>query len=265
VPNLSWLAKSYALVYPPIARLRGGLGVIQGLMLGLMRVPDFHCLDQINVDASEKWGSLDHNQRGLHPWERHVLERFFGGVRRIGLTSVGGGREVIALEQAGYEVEAYECNPILVDCANRNLQQLGLMTRVKWVERDLAPRFVRPVDAVIVGWGAYTMTLGSARRVDFLRAISTQLVQDAPLLLSYASLSNSATQRLDERIHRIASAIRWLTGGPALEPGDTLDHNARHRFTTAEIRQELEQAGFEMAFCSNDGFSHAVGLRSCSL
>jgi len=262
---LSRLAKSYAVVYPAIARLRGGFGLVQGLALGLMRVPDFHALDQTNVDHSEKWGGLEHNLRGLHSWEREALDRYFGGVVRIAITSVGGGREAIALEQAGYEVEACECNPVLVDCANRNLEKLGLRSRVEWVERDEAPRLVRTAEAVIVGWGAYTLISGRDRRIAYLNALASQMREGAPLLISYALRQPGRGGKLDERINRIASTIRRLTDRDPLETGDTLDGNVRHRFTEAEVHNELKQAGFDGVHFGTEGFPHAVGLRKCSL
>jgi len=227
-----------------------------------MDASHFHALDRLNVAGSDKWGSLEHNTRGLHDWERHAIQRHFHGASTIAVTSVGGGREAFALERMGYRVRSFECNCDLVASANRNAAALGLQTVTSEMERDRAPTLGDDVHGVIVGWGAYMLVAGRERRIAFLRALGEQLAAGAPVLVSYFLRRAGRDGALDARIGRIASGVRRLRRRPLPEPGDTLDGNFRHRFTHAEARAEIEQAGFRVVHWADDGYPHMVGVRT---
>lgn len=253
------LVKTYFKAYPWLARLPINTGLVSGFALGLFDREDFHYLDELNAGRTGKWASESHNLRGLLSWEEKALKAWFPSGGRLLITAVGGGREVLALEPMGYDLQAFECNPELVEAANRHLRTHGLASRVETCSRDRAPSTTGHFDGVIVGWGSYTLIMGRDARINFLRALREHLVEGAPLLLSYFKLEGSS--RLGDRIQRaIASRLRRLRGAPALEKNDVMDWNYRHRFPDAEIRAELAEAGFETAYISDDAYAHAVGI-----
>ena len=138
-PTMNPLVSAYFKLYPWLARSPLRTGLFTGLALGLFNREDFHYLDELNAGRTGKWASESHNLRALFGWEREAIERFFPESGRILLTAAGGGREVLALEPMGYEIEASECNPDLVAAANRHLEKHGMKTRVENCPRDTAP------------------------------------------------------------------------------------------------------------------------------
>ena len=170
----------------------------------------------------------------------------------------------MALEPLGYELQAFECNPDLVEAANRHLLKQGLKSRVGTCLRDKAPRATGNFDGVIVGWGSYTLVMQRETRVAFLRALAERMSEGSPLLLSYFKLERPPG-RAETMQHKIASWIRLLRGASPLEANDVMDWNYRHRFQDEEIEAELGAAGFSIAHISDKGYPHAVGIRSVAL
>jgi hypothetical protein len=254
------LVQTYFKLYPWLARTPIRTGLITGLALGLFSREDFHYLDELNAGRTGKWASERQNLRGLLTWEQKALQAWFPATGRLLITAVGGGREALALESLGYDLQAFECNPMLVDAANRHLKNQGLKTRVEACGRDEAPRATGSFDGAIVGWGSYTLIMQSESRINFLQAIGERLPEGAPLLLSYFKLE-PPRDRADRLQNALASWIRRLRRAPALEENDVMDWNYRHRFSDDQIRSELAEAGFETAHISDDGYPHAVGIR----
>ena len=59
---------------------------------------------------------------------------------------------------------------------------------------------------------------------------------------------------------RIARAIRFVRRGEPVEDGDSISGSFDHCFVEHEIRDELKDGGFELAFYSEEDYGHAVGL-----
>lgn len=258
--NSKPLVQAYFKAYPWLAKLPIKTGLITGIALGLFNREDFHYLDELNAGRTGKWASESHNLRGLLDWEERALEAWFPSKGRLLLTAAGGGREALALEPRGYEVSASECNPDLVEAANRHLKKHGLETRINHCPRDESPKLAGKFDGAIVGWGSYTLIAPRDRRVRLLMDLAAHLPEDGPLLLSYFKMEGAPG--LVDRVQRTtANIIRHLRRKAPVDAGDVMDWNFRHRFTAEEIRDELSEAGLDPVMVSDDGYPHAIGIK----
>ena len=60
----------------------------------------------------------------------------------------------------------------------------------------------------------------------------------------------------------VGNLLRWMLRRPPLEVGDCLAPNYVHCFTEDQLRSELCQAGFELAFYGTKSYGHAVAIAS---
>lgn len=201
-----------------------------------------------------------YTRRGLHDWEAEALERHFPSSGRIVVTGAGGGREVLALLEAGYDAIGYEPNNALVDAGNRTLVGLGHgkdrlrpMGRTTWPETG-------PCDAVIVGWGSLMSVPGRIVRVGFLKGAAGSMAPGGPLLVS--GWHRGDDERADRVVASVGSAVRRVLGRPPVELGDRLADSFVHRFTVPEIEGELRAAGLEPVESAAEPYVWAVGRRT---
>lgn len=254
------IVRIYFKLYPWLTKSPIKTGLVTGFALGLFEREDFHDLDELNAGRTGKWASANHNLRGLLPWEEKALNAHFPSQGRLLITAVGGGREVLALEPIGYELEAFECNPQLAEAANQHLESRGFRSRVATCPRDIAPETNGIFDGIIVGWGSYTLVMGRSTRIAFLKALADLIPGGAPVLLSY--FKRERPLELADKIQcKIASWVRSIRGAPQLEVNDVMDWNFRHRFEDKEIESELTAAGFQAVHISDEDYPHAVGIR----
>jgi len=230
-----------------------------GLFLGVLPRRRVWALDDHYYRSEPRYRDPDHNLGGLADWERYAVERYFSGCRRLAVTAAGGGREVLALTEMGFEVVAEECNPALVGLANRLLAEAGIDAEVRLGPRDACGLVGESlVDGVIVGWGAYTHIQGRATRRDYLRQLRGLVRDRGPILLSF--FHRPARAPMMAIVRAVAAPVRAvLGGGGSVELGDVLDPHFQHYFNEAELAGELRSAGFELVEYSPDGYAHAVG------
>src|SRR5690606_10192748 len=120
-------------------------------------------VDDVLYRSEGSYRSDGHNRAGLFEWEEIALRQYFGSARRLLLIAAGGGREAIALAKRGYEVEAYECNPALVETAARvisSIPEVGSL-RVLPLPKGAPPPPGPRCDGCVVGWSAYMLIPGS--------------------------------------------------------------------------------------------------------
>ncbi len=245
-------------------RIESGLDLVMalytGFWLGVLDREDLYRVDQQYYDAERMYRRPEYNLKGLWNWESRAIATHFADCRNLLVASAGGGREMIALLKLDYEVEGFECNPSLVEFGNRLLEDGGYATRIRYIPPDECPPAEAPYQGAVVGWGAYMHIAGRERRIRFARDLRAQLVQGAPLLLSF--YGRSPSNRAFHAQARVANLIRFLRRKERLEVGDTLSPNFCHSFVRDEIADELREAGFELVEFSTEEYCHAVA-RAC--
>ena len=216
-----------------------------GLWLGVLDHHDLHAVDAAHYANAARYLDEEHNRSGLMPWEREAFSGHFPSSGAVLVLAAGAGREMLALLDLGYDVVGYEPHPLLVSTGETLLAGRASLHASARDEAPAAPPGGRPFDAVVVGWSAYTLVIGSARRRALLRQLRTLVRDDAPVLLSFFTRTPDDTR--SRLVAGTAGAVRRLRGRPPVELGDDLLPNAVHRFTRAEVAAELAAAGFVLA------------------
>jgi 2-polyprenyl-3-methyl-5-hydroxy-6-metoxy-1,4-benzoquinol methylase len=194
--------------------------------------------------------------QGLQGWEVDAICKHFPSKGRILLAAAGGGRESRALEAMGYEVASFDPSDRLV---NRFRELTNDGRKIVRSTPTAVPRFKEEFDAAIVGWGGYTHIPERTRRVVFLRALTAQMKQNAPLLLSFflrhespwRSKTCATAANLIRRVRRLE---------PVVEPGDTMTDKFEHHFLREEVVAELTAGGLKLAEFRPAPFPHAIGV-----
>lgn len=237
--------------------LRTLRGAFDGIWLTVLSRERLARIDENYYDNAEQYTAEAYNRGGLSGWEQAAVEQHFGGVRRIVVTSAGGGREVLALAKAGYDVAGYEPHEALARFGATLLAGDGVDATVSRCERDVWPSAAGQADGVVVGWGGYMLIVGRALRVSFLRDAARSLPVGAPLLVSFFFV-----ERQDARLRTaawIAGPLRRLLRREPVTVGDALMPMLVHYFTREDIEAELTDGGFEMVDFGFEEYGWAVG------
>jgi len=239
-------------------RLIGGLNAgFDGFWLGALDGAALDAIDQSYYDDAAEYVDDDYNLRGFERWEADAVARYFPEGGRIAVTSAGGGREVLALIDRGFDAIGYEPNAKLCHAGADLLERRGAGPgRLRPVERDEFPSGTGPLDGVIVGWGGYMLIPGRARRIRFLRDARASLEPGAPLLVSF--FDRDLGEGYFAVVAKVANNVRRARRREPVEVGDTLRPNYAHHFTRQEIADELRAGGFEMAYHERRPYPHAV-------
>jgi hypothetical protein len=179
-------------VYRKIDRLRSRL---------VLRYASDSVLDRYNELA---YGSSDEYRPEsrafrayLFPWEEEVLDRFFPlPPARVLVGGAGGGREVFALTERGYEVVAFEPSVPLVEAMleaagdgspvevyRGSYEELDALRPADSDEPAVRLGTLGPFDAAIVGWGSFSHLRHHVERVATLRAFAD--VTNGPIVVSF--------------------------------------------------------------------------------
>lgn len=254
-----WRAEIFCVIDCWVGRLLKALQTIhQGFWLGLMDRKALHHLAKLQYAVWTKYQDHDYNLSGLLSWEEAALDRYFSECRSVLLGAAGGGREIIALSQRGIQVDAFECNNILVESCRRLLAAEGISAKVIVSLPDQVPEDFGTYDGLIIGWGGYIHIAGRETRVRFLKQLHHHVFTSGPILLSFFTRNPESRQL--RWIFTIARIIRYLRRArERVEPGDNLSGTFDHHFTREEIQSELEDAGFHLVYYSETPYGHAVG------
>jgi len=229
-----------------------------GIWLGLLGRETLLGIDNTYYSTTNKYSDRTYNRSGLRPWETAMVERFFKNCKVLLVVGAGGGREILALKQLSYEVHGVECNPELVRAANTLLEEEGLLPTVQYSPPDSCPSDHVKYDGLIVGWGAYMLIQGRAKRIALLRSMRAQVHTGAPLLLSFFFRSTAAKRFIITMA--VGNALRRLQGREKLELGDALEPEFVHYMTQEEVTAEMQEGGFAIEYYSENQYGHAVGI-----
>lgn len=241
------------------AALRALRGLFEGIWLGVLSREQISRIDEVYYDRATMYMTESYNRIGLWSWEQAAIDAHFDRVRKIVITSAGGGREVVALAKAGYEVVGFEPHVDLVRFGNQLLAADGLTAEIRLSERDRWPATDVDADGVIVGWGGYMLIAGRHHRVAFLREAAKRLPVHAPLLLSF--FPRKGENMRFRLVMLVANLLRRLLRRDTVAFGDALAPNLVHFFTRTEVAAEMSEAGFELVDFGTgaDGYGCAVG------
>ncbi len=246
-------------------RIARGIGaVFDGLWLGLLDGEQLHALDERFYDeriehidgAAQRYDDDAYNARGLFDWEEAAVRNHFAAGARVVVTGAGGGREVLALLDQGFDAVGYEPNQRFATAGTDFLSRRGHQDRLRLSARDVFPGEIESCDCVVVGWGSYMLIAGRARRVAFLRAARQRLSEGDPILLSF--FAHSARPRYFTVVAAVANAVRSVRRREAVELGDAIAGNFLHYFTRTEIEAELEAGGFSLVEFQLSPYGHAI-------
>src|SRR5712692_3024321 len=228
-----------------------------GFWLGFLDRDQINAVVSQRYDETELYRTAAHNLYGFFPSETEIMRDHFNGCRSVVVAAAGGGREMIALAQAGIRVDGFECNPGLVEKCKEFLAQAGVSARILHALPDQVPSGLQQYDGAIVGFGALAHIVGRTKRLNFLRDLKSHLHPRAPLLLSVGRRPHGSRYHI--WIYQIARAIRMLRrSADPIELGDDLFDCFTHRFVESELQSELKEAGFEVLACVETHEIYAV-------
>jgi len=234
----------------------------EGFWLACLNPDDLNAVTAKRYSESQYYASTGHNISGLFDWERATLERYFRPGSRILVAAVGGGREVLALCNEGFDAEGFECSLPLVQASQKMLSQFGGASRVIHCPPDAVPDGPPVYEGLIVGWTSYMHIPTTARRILFLQALRRRALLKSPVLISF--LTQSTNANFDAAVLRTAKFFQLFIGGrnDCLERGDHISGRTyMHWFTRDQIESEMGSSGFRVAHYSEEGdLGYAVGI-----
>lgn len=207
-------------------------------------------------------------EAGLFDWEKRLLDAGTlpaGG--RVLLTSAGGGRELQALLQRGYDVTAFEPNEILLAGARRVAGARAtvldgtyddLVRAASSGGGPLAGLAQRPFDAIWLGWGSITHLLTSAEHLAVFRACRT-LCPRGPVVASFF-LRHETPRGRAEKLRVLVRKGVEVVGGRKAADGVAYEMNGGfvYWFRESEVLALAHEAGYEVRSFAAHPFPHVV-------
>src|SRR5688500_8570246 len=97
----------------PLRVARAGRAVMQRCWLGVLAGDRLRALDEAYYTDAGQYRTDEWNERGLFPWESKIVEEHFSRDGKLAVLACGGGREVLALRNDGYDAIGFESHPAL--------------------------------------------------------------------------------------------------------------------------------------------------------
>jgi hypothetical protein len=234
----------------------------RGLWLGIFSRKELQAIDEEFHTRSKRepiynYYSKHFNRLGLWDWEKEALDDYFAGCRRLLVIGAGGGREVLALERLGYQVDGFEPHPDLVVVANKLLQEEGHESTVNLMSRDECPNTGTTYDGIIIGWQAYSFISGRKHRIALLQQLRAQAQAQSPILLSF--FYRGAHDRRYKVAALVANVLRRVLRKEPAEVGDWFEPQYIKFFTRDELNSELSEGGFSCVRYTTEAIGSAVG------
>jgi len=210
-------------------------------------------------------------EQGLFLWEKALLARPEVPRRgRVLLAGAGGGRELKAFAERGYEVFAFEpSEELCVGCravsgirGDAQVARGGYADLVR-LARDGNGRlagFRGPFDVVWMGWGSFTHVTVAEDHAAILESIRS-LAPAAPVILSFY-LHSAAPQR-QGKIQRLRQAMRRILqyfGGKNVSWSVEYWTGVGFTYTFAEVelRSLFHAGGYSTVILEADPYPHAL-------
>jgi len=254
--------KTYRLADRWLARLLNAVRAThRGLWLGLLDQENLLRATEMTYAAWDGYQAPDHNLSDLYVWEESALAQCYQDCRTLLVGAAGGGRELIALAQRGYQVDGFECTPEMVASSKALLAARGIEATIVAAPPSQVPEAFGIYDGLIMGWGGYMHIIGRHNRIRFLQQFRRHVHPGAPILLSF--FARNTESRHFYWVRTVANIVRRLRlSQERVELGDDLERTFDHHFTEDEIATEIAGAGFEMIHFSARPYGYALG-RAC--
>jgi 2-polyprenyl-3-methyl-5-hydroxy-6-metoxy-1,4-benzoquinol methylase len=230
-----------------------------GFWLGIMGEKSLDYSDELYYSSNKSYSNDKYNLSGLFEWEKNMVIKHFPPAKSILLIAAGGGREVIALTDMGYSVEAFECNRSLLEYGNNLLRGKNVNASIEYLARNSVPAEIKLYDVIIIGWGAYSHIRGRKKRLKFLTEILPFLKKESPIMISFLYVTNRTIK--DTIVKKISDFLVFFSRKERTEPGDRLEPDYIHYFTEEEIRNELEQSNFRVLEYSATDYGCLIATR----
>ena len=200
---------------------------------------------------------------GLYPFEARALEAFFPlPPARLLLPGAGAGRELFALRELGYDVDAFDAAPSLVEaaCARGGPNAVRLCDVSTWSEETLRAATPQRYDGVFSGWGLWTHLVHRVERLEALAAFR-RVCPTGPVLLSFWRREQVFNVEEDAPLQdsdaRWMRALRLLRGrlhrDARPEPGTMWRAGMfAHLVSERELVEEAAETGYRVAHYERD-------------
>ena len=224
-----------------------------------------------NYGPKTPYVTAAHQSLGLYPFEVRALEAYFPRPpARLLLPGAGAGRELFALRESGYEVDAFDAAPPLVEaaCARGGPNVVRLCDVSTWSRATLATALPPRCNGVFSGWGLWTHLVRRDERLEALAAFR-RVCPTGPVLLSFWRREkvfnveeDPSPQDSDARWMRALRFLRReLHDDARPEPGTMWRAGMfAHLVSERELAEEAAETGYRVACYERDAsrFPNAV-------
>lgn len=232
-------------------------GAWDGVWLGLLDARALEQVDERYYSGEAVYVTDEHNQRGLFDWEEQVVSDHLQPGCSVLVTGAGGGREVLALLERGFDAVGYEPHPGLTAAGATMLERLGHPGRLRVATSRGWPGGSaddRTWDVVLIGWGAYMLVPSRRARVELLRAAARATGGRGTVVVSCFSLPDDPAAVRQFRLARaVAAPLRRARRAEPPVLGDALVPNYAHFFSRRQLEGELRAAGLETTATGRSG------------
>jgi hypothetical protein len=189
-------------------------------------------------------------RRGLFAWEEKAIATYFPRPpSRVLVGGAGGGREVLALVEKGYEVTAFEPSASLAAAMSCHFAERSNIRVYRARYEDMPHLFPARLDApsttleadsgfgaAILGWGSYSHLRTEAQRIRTLSLFARYV--RGPILVSFFVDKNAHAGRFR------SSLRRWLKR----DPNDffSVHYGFAHNVSVAELEVAANQSGLKI-------------------
>lgn len=204
--------------------------------------------------------------QGLFDWEIAAISADpFPPSGRVLLGGAGGGRELRALVERGYDVVAFEPSEPLAAGARRlavngasvvvTADYADLVNAVESKSGPLAAPLANiDIDGVILGWGSLSHVLSTEDRTKLFRAIRT-VAPRAPVLLSYL-VGGGPIRGRRLRFRRLLSRMTSRT--PDIDDRFLPWAGFFRTVSPTELEELASQNGYALVWSRRSPYSHAL-------
>ena len=199
-------------------RVRRMVGVADGFVAGVLDAA-LTDLDKTTLGVSAYADSPSFRDAGqLFEWEARWLgEVLPSPPAHVLVGGCGAGRELIALERAGFVVDGFEpADPLRALARSRVPDaRLSADTWQSWAARPDTTTY----DAILFGWGSLSHILSPSEREWVMRAASRRC-PDGPILISYWATGPNTNGRARRIGAAIGAQLARARGVPSTPSGD---------------------------------------------